>query len=102
MTSIHPVTRNEAQYIRDRHDQALALYINGLSDFAVARILGGRPAAVRTWRITNKLPINIRIKHHTKLLNKVPIRPWKDPESLFCDTEFLKTMFMEPPRSVKE
>lgn len=34
--------------------------------------------------------------------HKHPLKPWKDPESLFCDTEFLTEYFKKKPRNGKE
>ncbi len=30
--------------------------------------------------------------------NRHPLKPWKDPESLFCDTEFLKKLIKKTPK----
>ncbi len=32
-----------------------------------------------------------------KRTHRVPLKPWKDPESLFCDTEFLKKILGKEP-----
>lgn len=48
---------------------------------------------------------NIQHQHHIKRLkfiNKVPLKPWKDPESLFCDTKFLREFLGKEPRKGKE
>lgn len=37
-----------------------------------------------------------------KFINRVPLKPWKDPESLFCDTKFLKEFLGKEPRKGKE
>ncbi len=37
-----------------------------------------------------------------KMINRVPLKPWKDPESLFCDTEFLREFLGKEPRKGKE
>lgn len=46
----------------------------------------------------NEVKIN-----HAKFLNQVDeAKPWKDPESLFCDTEFLTTLIGKEPTKGKE
>lgn len=37
-----------------------------------------------------------------KFINRVPLKPWKDPESLFCDTKFLREFFGKEPRKGEE
>lgn len=37
-----------------------------------------------------------------KFINRVPLKPWKDPESLFCDTKFLREFLGKEPRKGKE
>lgn len=46
--------------------------------------------------------IEIESRKQLKMINRVPLKPWKDPESLFCDTEFLRKFLGKEPRKGKE
>lgn len=37
-----------------------------------------------------------------KMIRRVPLKPWKDPESLFCDTKFLREFLGKEPAKGKE
>ena len=53
--------------------------------------------------IFSKLKPQIQIpKKLTKTDYRTPLMPWKDPESLFCDTEFLRKFLGKEPRKGKE
>jgi hypothetical protein len=50
-----------------------------------------------------KKVVNIRsILEQTRKPKRTYLKPWQDPESLFCDTEFLKKIIGKEPAKGKE
>ena len=78
------------------------LYKLGKSDYAIATKLGQKVYNVGYWRKKNGYEPHFKSNFH---LPSTPDyypsiddteKPWKDPESLFCDTEFLEKLMDKP------
>ena len=59
------------------------------------------------WYQKHKNEINVKSKAASKSRSKGerlkhPLKPWQDPESLFCDTGFLEKFLGKKPREGKE
>lgn len=76
------------------------LYENGYSDRAISKVISVSSSTIYTWRILNGLPANFPRGNPVATCDDyIPEEseiPWKDPESLFCDLEFLENLMGKP------
>ena len=88
------------------YDAVQQAYRAGKSDPQIAREAGCSPESVYKWRLKHDLPENYKRGNPGALLEGyVPddtAKPWVDPESLFCDTSFLKELVGKDVRAGKE
>lgn len=81
------------------------MYLTGLNDFEIGEAIGTGHCNIHYWRKKNNLPANApRGWQHPQddESNIQPEdKPWNDPESLFCDTEFLEQLTGKPIRRLK-
>lgn len=84
------------------YKKMMDLYSTGLSDRDIANLMGINSMTVYQWRKSNKLKPNVKSgwparDAFAKILDgfepSPTDKPWKDPESLFCDTKFLESIF---------
>lgn len=96
------VILNKGRQITIDYKRVRELYDNGLNDVEIANEMGHCVGVINTWRRENRLKANSNVKciesrkRNAKILAEyVPDdddKPWRDPESLFCDTEFLREL----------
>ena len=69
-------------------DMLFREYAEGHSDRQIARKLDSYANKIKTWRKKHQLPpADVPITD-----NEYETKPWKDPESLFCDGDFLEKL----------
>lgn len=56
----------------------------------------------REYYIKRKFEKQKQLEERNKIVHEFDIKPWKDPESLFCDTEFLESMLGKEVEKGKE
>lgn len=65
----------------------------------VCKLCDGAYSAFTTWTAVRHYNAKHSEKQipRTDIKGKHPLKPWKDPESLFCDTEFLTKIIGKEP-----
>lgn len=81
------------------------MYLTGLNDFGIGEAIGTSHCNIYYWRKINNLPANApRGWQHTEVDEseiQPEDKPWNDPESLFCDAEFLEQITGKPVRRIE-
>lgn len=77
------------------------LYNEGYSDNSIAKMLNRQPCTIGYWR--KQLGLQAKFKAFEAVREEVDEanKPWSDPESLFCDPEFLETITGKPVKRYK-
>ncbi len=65
----------------------------------VCKLCGGSYSSFNTWTAVRHYDAKHSEKQilKTEIRGKHPLKPWKDPESLFCDTKFLRKIIGKEP-----
>lgn len=81
------------------------MYLTGLNDFEIGEAIGTSHCNIYYWRKINNLPANAPKGWQHPQIDESNIqpedKPWNDPESLFCDAEFLEQITGKPVRRIE-
>lgn len=81
------------------------MYTAGFNDHEIGDAIGRTPSTICYWRNVNNLPANAPRGWQHETVDESNIqpedKPWNDPESLFCDAEFLEQITGKPVRRLK-
>ncbi len=85
-------------FLKEYH-QYFGIKIQNKIILYVCKLCGGSYSAFDTWTAVR----HYKKQHEGVLLKKKhPLKPWKDPDSLFCDTEFLREFVGKEPENGTE
>jgi len=82
-----PAKYNKVTQIKPR--DFYKYYYMGYSDKNIADVLNTTHVSVFAYRKAHNLPKNRRIPTDVDYIPDDNCKPWKDPESMYCDKEFL-------------
>lgn len=89
------------EQLKDIHE----MYKAGFNDHKIGAAIGTSNGNVCYWRRSHNLPANAPPGWQHPQIDESNIqpedKPWNDPESLFCDAEFLEQITGKPVRRIK-
>lgn len=95
------LNRITAEQFQDIHE----MYLAGFNDYEIGETIGTNKSNIRHWRKVNKLPANAPKGWQHPQIDESNIqpedKPWNDPESLFCDAEFLEQITGKQVRRIE-
>ncbi len=94
-----PKNKELKQLFLEKYHKYFSIEIQNNVTLYVCKLCGGTYSAFNTWTAVRHY-LN---KHSEKQIPKAeikrkhPLKPWKDPDSLFCDTKFLRKILRKEP-----
>lgn len=94
--SHHRINGDEETTIRQLHSEKM-------SDTRIAKVINRQVCTVSHWRRAHGLEAHHECWFHPKPIENTDEEepPWQDPESLYCDGEFLEKLMNRPIKRYK-